>query len=258
MKSIGFIGGGRVTRIILEAFRNKKLMIDHVYVYDPNEDSLQRLKKEFPKIIVENNLSVSNIQSEVLFLAVHPPVMMETLAKIKDTLHKETLVVSLAPKITINTIIAALGGFNKVARVNPSATSIINQGINPVAFSDKMTTKEKDTLLDLLNLLGNAPIVQERKIEAYAIISAMGSTYFWFQLQHLKELAEKYGMDGKEANDVITDMLLGTAVSLFKSGKSPAEVMDLVPVKPITEYEDTIKSFYTSKLDGIFEKIKPA
>ena len=37
---------------------------------------------------------------------------------------------------------------------------------------------------------------------------------------------------------------------------SPAEVMDLIPVKPIGENEDQIKTIYQEKLKALFEKIK--
>ena len=44
---------------------------------------------------------------------------------------------------------------------------------------------------------------------------------------------------------------------MFKSGLSPAEVIDLIPVKPIGEHELQITEIYKTKLIGLFEKIKP-
>lgn len=51
-------------------------------------------------------------------------------------------------------------------------------------------------------------------------------------------------------------MLWGTAETLFKSGLSYDEVVNLVPVKPLGEVEDTIKDFYDKYLNGIYNKIK--
>lgn len=51
-KSLGFIGGGRITRIFLQAFANKKVEFKSVVVYDTNTDVLVALKKQFPNIIV--------------------------------------------------------------------------------------------------------------------------------------------------------------------------------------------------------------
>jgi len=49
-KSLGFIGGGRVTKIFLQAFQNKKISFKSIIVYDTNPDVLESLKKQFPEI----------------------------------------------------------------------------------------------------------------------------------------------------------------------------------------------------------------
>ena len=42
----------------------------------------------------------------------------------------------------------------------------------------------------------------------------------------------------------------------FDTGLTPAEVMDLIPVKPIGEHETQIREIYQTKLLGLYEKIK--
>jgi pyrroline-5-carboxylate reductase len=112
-------------------------------------------------------------------------------------------------------------------------------------------------LIEIMQPLGSLPEVAEPKIEAYAMISAMGHTYFWFQIQKLKELAVEFGLDEEEAKDVISEMLWGTAETLFYSGLTYSEVVDLVPVKPLGEVEETIKGYYDQYLKTLFGKIKP-
>lgn len=255
-KSIGFIGGGRITKIFLKAFKNSKLEFDEIVVFDPNTQTMNNLNKTFPEITPESSLELP-AKCDIVFIAVHPPAVMDTLSGIKPYLKENSIVVSLAPKITIEKMRSALGGFREIARVNPSAPGIINQGINPVAFADTMSEKNRNSLTALLSNLGKVPVVAESKIEAYAVISAMGSTYFWFQLALLEELGIKYGLDESEVKEVISEMMKGTVNTLFYSGLSPNEVMDLVPVKPIGEYEEKVKSFYIEKLNGIYDKIKP-
>jgi pyrroline-5-carboxylate reductase len=257
MKSIGFIGGGRITKIFLKAFANSNTAFKEIVVYDPNDENLQKLKKSYPYINIDSSKIDEAARCDVLFLAVHPPAVMDVLSKIGAYLGEASLLVSLAPKITIQKMKSALNGFQSIARVNPSASGIIGQGMNPVAFCEGVSDTQKNDLISLLGILGKAPIVDESKIEAYAIISAMGSTYFWFQLQKLEELGLQYGMEKSEVKEVISEMMKGTINTLFYSGIPYDEVMDLVPVKPIGEYEETIKSYYTEKLNGIYEKIRP-
>jgi pyrroline-5-carboxylate reductase len=255
--SIGFIGGGRITRIFLQAFRDSGREFGKIAVYDPDPDQLGKLETIHYHIKTDSASMESAARCDIVFLAVHPPVMMDTLSGIRPFLSNESIVVSLCPKITIEKISGKLMNLRAIARVNPGAPGIISQGINPVAFSGDMNAADRKHVLTLLDILGSTPEVPERKLEAYAIISAMGPTYFWFQMLHLKSLAVSFGMDEKEAGSVITEMIKGTANTLFKSGMQPEDVMDLVPVKPLGEYEETIKQYYTEKLNGIHEKIRP-
>jgi len=40
--AVGFIGGGRITRIFLQAFKNNQVVTSKVVVYDTNPDALLR------------------------------------------------------------------------------------------------------------------------------------------------------------------------------------------------------------------------
>ena len=55
--TIGFIGGGRITRIFLQAFKNKSMTFDSIFVFDPNEDVMAGLNHNFPEIIKADNIT---------------------------------------------------------------------------------------------------------------------------------------------------------------------------------------------------------
>ena len=209
VQNIGFVGGGRITKIFLQAFENKGITFDKIVFSEPNNIVLEKLKGQFPSIVVADELSAFE-DCAIVFLATHPPIVLEMLEKLKPYLKVESILVSLAPKITIGKMKAILCNYVNIVRVNPSATGVINQGLNPTAFAEGMSDEKKSELLELLNVLGKATVVSEPKIEAYAVISAMGSTYFLFQLKHLYDLAVSYGMENGEAKDVITEMMKGT------------------------------------------------
>jgi len=254
-QSIGFIGGGRVTRILLQAFKNKNTHFSKIVVTDTNPDVLGNLKKSFPDIQVDN-ASVAASQ-DIIFISLHPPVVMDTLELIKDSIKSNTIVISLAPKITITKIASKLNQVNNIARLIPNATSYINEGYNPVCFSPDFAGMKKQQILDLLRLMGNTFEVPEEKLESYAIMSAMLPTYFWFQWKELVEIGQKIGLSEKESNDSINDTLIASLNLMFKSGLTSSNVMDLIPVKPIGEHETQISEIYRIKLLALFEKIKP-
>ena len=138
----------------------------------------------------------------------------------------------------------------------PNAPSIVGEGYNPVAFSPDFPRAEAKEFLKIMKPLGDFPEVEEGKLEAYAIITAMGPTYLWFQLSELNELAISFGLSEKEAAKALSKMTKGALKTLFDSGLQPAEVADLVPVKPISEAEPEIRNIYRSKLTALYGKLK--
>ena len=254
-KSLGFIGGGRITRIFLQGLSNKKAIPENVKVFEPNAETLQALQTSFPEVVPAKS-AADAAKQDVIFIAVHPPVMMETMQAIKETTTDSTIVVSLAPKITLAKMASALPT-KKLARMIPNATSFINEGFNPVTFSAGFDKKEKKQLLKLLKKLGKTFETEEPKLESYAVVSAMLPTYFWFQWLEMENIAIETGLSAEEEQKAISSTLKKALKLYYKSGLKPEEVMDLIPVKPIGENEPEIKNILNTKLTGLFAKIKP-
>lgn len=255
IKTIGFIGGGRITKIFLQAFQNKSIVFENVTVFDPNGETITELKKLFPEIEIAGSAQDAARQ-ELVVLAVHPPVMTESLATIKDVVSEDTQVLSLAPKVTISKIAGVLGT-SKVVRMIPNATSYINKGYNPLAFHPETNKKAKKSFMKLVKVLGKNFEVEESKLEGYAIVSAMLPTYFWFQWEEMLKVALATGLEEKEAQKTVEATLKKSLSIFFKSGMTANEVKDLIPVNPIAEAEEQIKEIYQSKLIGLYNKIKP-
>jgi pyrroline-5-carboxylate reductase len=255
-KSMGFIGGGRITRIFLEALNRKKMLPATVVVSDASAEVLQKLEERFPKVAISQGDNGKPAAQEIVFLALHPPAIGGGLGEIKSALKPGSILVSLAPRFTIKALSEGLGGFNRIVRMIPNAPSVVNEGYNPVAFGPGITTKEKEDLSRLFKKLGDCPEVDEEKLEAYAMITAMGPTYLWFQLYELLELGKSFGLTDKQAWKGIKKMLKGALETIGESGLSPDEVMDLVPVKPLGEDEAAIRNAYRTKLTGLYKKLK--
>jgi pyrroline-5-carboxylate reductase len=253
--SIGFIGGGRVTRILLQGFKNKNVSFGKVVVADTNPDALSKLIQQFPN--VESVETKTAAGQDIVFISLHPPVIMDTLESIKGDVKTDATVISLAPKINLAKLSSKLENVRNIARLIPNATSYINEGYNPVTFSPGFDSEQKKSVLDLLSLLGNTFEVPESKLESYAIMSAMLPTYFWFQWKELAGIGSKIGLSEEESKNSINETLIASLDLMYKSGLTPAEVIDLIPVKPIGEHESQITGIYNTKLLGLFDKIKP-
>ncbi len=256
-KSLGFIGAGRVTRIFLQAFKNSNVSFKSISTIDTNNDVLSGINKNFPGVNTTSADIRAIVNNDIVFIALHPPVIMEMLEKISSFLDARTILISLAPKITVEKISNKLNGFKNIARMIPNAPSIINEGFNPVSFSAGLSAENINLLIRLFGILGKYVVVEESKLEAYAIITAMSPTYFWFQFNELEDIGQKIGLTQEECRIGLSETIKSSVNTMFSSGITKEEVMDLIPVKPISDHENDIRSIYNSKLIALFEKIKP-
>jgi len=254
-KSLGFIGGGRITRIFLKGLSNKKAVPENVKVFEPNAETLKALQTEFPKVNAAES-AADAAKQELVFIAVHPPVVLETLQAIKESVKTGTIVISLAPKITLEKMVSVLPT-QQLARMIPNATSFINDGFNPITFSSEVDKKEKKQILKLLKKLGKTFETDETKLESYAIASAMLPTYFWFQWQEMEKISQEIGLTLEEAQKTVSSSLKKAWKIYYKSGLTPEEVMDLIPLKPIEKNEAEINDILNTKLVGLYSKIRP-
>ena len=255
-KSLGFIGGGRITRILLEGFRRAGVHLPKVLVSDTNRETLQKLNNMFPDVEIPPNDNRTPASAGLVFLALHPPAVPDVLKEIRGSLQADSILISLAPKIRMAKISEILGGFLRIVRMIPNAPSIVNAGYNPVAFGAGISQQEKDGLLSLFSALGKCPEVKEETLEAYAILAAMGPTYFWFQWEELARMGGSFGIEPDEARKAISQMIEGAAKTLFHSNLTAAEVMDLIPVRPLAEDEEKIREVFRSRLETLYSKLR--
>jgi pyrroline-5-carboxylate reductase len=255
-KTMGFVGGGRVARIILGGLKKAGRLPSKIVASDNNPDVLKRLESAFPGVETAPNNNRKAAAQDIVFLGLHPPALAGCLAEIGDCLQPAAMVISLAPKLSIARLAEGFSGFERIARLIPNAASIIGQGFNPIAFSEAFSRQEKEETKSMLATLGKCPEVAEAKLEAYAVITAMGPTYLWFQLHELRTLAESFGLSIEEAESGIAEMVDGAVKTLYGSGMSADEAMDLIPVKPLGEDEANIKAAYRARLEPLYKKLK--
>lgn len=252
--TIGFIGGGRITAIMLQAWQDRGLDTGPVVVSDPDASVRARLQARFPatETTPDNDKALDR---EVVFLSLHPPVLRAVLPGLAQALKSTTTVVSLAPVLTFARLANLLGGHPRLVRIIPNAPSQMGKGFNPVAFGSGTSAEDRDRLQRLFQALGEAPEVEEGGLDAYAILTAMGPTYFWPQWQTLRELGRTFNLPPGAVDHGLAAMLHGAVDLLFAGGLTFDEVMDTIPVKPLAESRDAMLAPYAAVLPALHARL---
>ena len=229
--TVGFVGAGRIARILLEGWQRAGLELPAVVAADVDPAAFERLPKLAGRLTAALGDVTAAARQDIVFVAVHPPVLPAVLGQIAGALRNDAIVVSLAPKFTIAKLRAA-----RRFRPNCEDHSQCSLDRRPRVQSYRLRTVahcgRPITVKRLLGPLGAAPEVAENLLEAYAVITAMGPTYFWPQLVELTDLAETFGLSRGEATAAVRQMVDGATATLTDSGLPADEVLDLVPVRP--------------------------
>lgn len=256
LPSVGIIGGGRVTHILVGGWRHAGVSIPEMVVSDPDSERRQRLLAKHPDIaVVTDNRTPAG--QEVVFLAVHPPALPAVLSEIRGAIKPGTLVVYLGAKFTLQQLQQGLGGHTGLARLIPNAPSIIGAGHNPVAFHTGASEHHREQLAALFGVLGSFPEVDENKLEAYILLTGMGPTYLWPQFQELLDLSISLGLDIEEGKKGLEAMVCGAIRTLLHSGLTSAETQDLVLAKPLAEDMPSFLAAYQARLPAVHAGILP-
>ena len=198
--SIGFVGGGRITAILLSALDRNPGAVARVAVSDPDPEVRGRLLSRFPEMALGAD-NKEPARRDLVFLALHAPTLRKALPEIAGALTTSAIVVSLAPVVTLAELSRLLGGFGHVVRMIPNAPSLVGDGFNPTTYGPAITAQDRALLAGIFSAFGRYPEVAEEKLEAYAVLTAMGPTYLWFQLEVLRSLATSFGLTDRRGRD---------------------------------------------------------
>ena len=253
--SMGFIGAGRIAHIMLGGWQRAGVKLPEIYAFDQSQDAIAALQRAFPGVHAAT-LAGASTQS-LVFGALHPPAMGPALAEVGKYLQADAVFCSLAPVLRLPALQQGLGGFSRIVRMNPNAPSIVGVGFNPVSFDHNMPQDARNAFLNFIKPLGECPVVEDHMIEIYAVVTAMGPTYFWFQFEELRRMAERWGMGAEEARKAMAAMLHGAVDTMFGSELTAAQVMDLVPVRPMASDEDAIREMLETRIGAIHAKLHP-
>ncbi len=252
--SISFIGGGRVTRILLSAAARAGYPLERAVVTDVDRGALRTIEQRFPEVKTsESNADATT--GRIVFVALPPQEVTKALREVASLVDREAVIISLAPKVDSEEISAALGGHPRVARMIPNAPALLGEGFSPLAFAPTFPEGERAQLVADLSFLGEIPQVPEEQLEAWAVITGMGPTYVWFQLIELARLATELGLDQRDARRGIESMVIGSARVLFHSGLTEDEVLDTIPFRPLGKDEEQVRELYRKRLGDLFHRL---
>ncbi|KAH7725337.1 NADP oxidoreductase [Aphelenchoides avenae] len=226
---IGFIGAGKMAQAMARGLINSgRYNADKMIASSPKQDI--KLLEECQAMGIEtthDNVEVVQ-KSEVVFVAVKPPLVSKITSEIAPTFRRDQLLVSIALGITIRYIETLLPTKSRVVRVMPNTPAVVGAGAS--AFSCGAACKDGDSELvrDLLRTVGYAVEVPESLIDPVTGLSGSGPSYVCAIIEGLADGGVKMGMPRELALKLAASTVYGTAKMVLETNDHPAILKEAV------------------------------
>lgn len=227
MAKIGFIGMGNMGYSMLKGVLNYLNPQDIIFTCLSSEKK-EKISNETGVRYAESNAECAN-SAKYIILAVKPQVYNTVLKNIQNVITEESVIISLAPGITIAAIKEELGADIKVVRAMPNTPALVGEGMTGVCYENgELDFAEKEFVEQFFNSFGKVVTVPEKLMSGVVCASGSSPAYVYMFIEALADSVVKYGIPRQEAYKLVAQTVLGSAKMVLETGEHPGKLKDNV------------------------------
>ncbi len=227
-KKIGFIGCGNMSKAIIAGLvAAGQVKPGNIWVYDRKPATNKMMQEQYGITPAESAEEVAR-EADILFGAVKPNVILNVLKDVANSLNKESVVVSIAAGVTLDSLASVLGHDRKIIRVMPNTPSLVNEGMTSVTPNVLVSHEEANEVVEIFNGFGKAELVPEYLIHSVVGVSGSAPAYVFMFIEAMADAAVLGGMPRAQAYRFAAQAVKGSAQMVLETGKHPGELKDMV------------------------------
>ncbi len=251
-KLLAIIGMGNIGHILLERLRAAETPAAHLAVCDSDPARGQAAAAQFGVRAVSLTDEAA-CSADALLIATPPKVVPEVLGTVAGRLRPGQVVVSFAAAVPLARLEALVPPGISVARVMPSAPSLVGQGMNPVAYGSSATPEARALVEALLATLGETVAVRDDQMNWCVGLAGAAMRSVLPVLEGMTQAGIEAGLPAAEARRVAAQITLGTAALALQTGLGFDELKALTPMP--TMDEGMVSQVFLDAARGAKEKI---
>jgi len=226
---IGMIGAGRMATALARGIIQAGVIdAASIRASDPIADARDAFRRDVPGVEVgDNNVSLVE-DADVILLAVKPQQMADVLAGIRNSIPRNSLVVSIAAGITIDRLVASLPSGQRIIRVMPNTPCLIGRGASCFSLGSHATESDAETVSELLSAVGAVFMVPESQLDAVTGLSGSGPAFVYSMIEALAAGGVAAGLPAELAAELAARTAVGAAEMVVQTGDTPAVLRDRV------------------------------
>ncbi|HHW70444.1 MAG TPA: pyrroline-5-carboxylate reductase [Clostridiales bacterium] len=224
---IGFIGAGNMATAIITGLIKEGINPKDIYVHDIDIDKLNKIKKKFNIIALDNNVEILK-KAKIIFLAVKPHIYPIILDEIKNDITDNHVLISMAAGISTDYIYKILDEEKNIIRIMPNTPALIGEGVIAMCPNKKINSNIFKYVKNLLSCLGEIELIDESLINAVTGVSGSGPAYVFMFIEALADGGVLMGLSREQAYRMAAQTLIGAAKMYMETKTHPGELKDMV------------------------------
>ena len=223
-----------------------------VFIIESDLKRIKSLKKNKYKVFKNISIALKNNKKfDAIILAVKPNNISTVANELKNTVPKNTLIISIAAGITLKKL-SSFFSDNKlpIARVMPNTPCQVGEGMSVITLNKNVSQNQKSIVKNIFQSLGKTIELQEEKLNLVTAVSGSGPAYFCYLIECMVKSAAKLGINEKQALPLVLQTAYGTTLLLLKHSLLPESLRKKVTSAKGTT-EAALKVFQTKRFDEI-------
>ncbi len=211
-KKIAFIGGGMVAEAMIRGLILHGHSPMSIFVSDPSKKRRELLAVLNGSLNIETDNNTIAEVCDILVLALKPQIFVNVAEKISATHKKnDSIVVSVAAGIALDTLKSIFGTTSKLCRVMPNQPCLIGRGVSALIASN-LNEDEKALASYLFDSVGKSIWIEnEDWMHTVTAISGSGPAYFYHMMELLTESAKSAGIPEEIAQELVIQTAIGSS-----------------------------------------------
>ncbi|MEM9827104.1 MAG: pyrroline-5-carboxylate reductase [Planctomycetota bacterium] len=226
--NLTFVGGGQMARAMAGGILDSGVVTgEALTVVNPPGANADWWTRHRPgvRVLAPEQWGVGDHDDGVVVLAVKPDKILPLIAAYDA--WKDRPVVSIAAGVTLGQLISAVG-HSRVIRVMPNTPSLVGFGMSGYVCGDDVTANDRQSLVGLLDAIGQHVEVTERQLEALTGLSGSGPAYVYLMIEALADGGVAAGLPRQIAMQLATQTVRGGAEMVAQTGQHPGVLKDAV------------------------------
>lgn len=165
--------------------------------------------------------------TDVILLCVKPKQALGVLESLKAAgLPKTTLVISIVAGTPIRKIGAALGGENPIIRAMPNTPCVVGEGMTVICPGTFASEAHLAKAQKIFESVGKVLVLEEHHFDAVTGLGGSGPAYLYLIMEALADGGVRVGLPREVALQMVSQVVLGAAKMVEKTGRHPAALRD--------------------------------